>query len=239
MTSSSSHSARSSRAGAEVVRLDQVSKVYGNGPSQVEALSKVSLTVAGGEFLILSGPSGSGKSTLLNLIGALDRPSSGRVIVAGEDLGVLSRGELARVRRQHIGFIFQAYNLLPALTAVENAEFTLDLLGVARAQRRERALAALARVGVKELAHRLPGQLSGGQQQRVAIARALAASPDLILADEPTASLDSRNAESVLDLIQELNETGAVTFIVSTHDPRVMTRAKRVVHMADGQVMMP
>lgn len=221
----------------EVVRVEDVSKIYGRGPNLVRALSNVTLSIRRGEFVVLSGPSGSGKSTLLNLIGALDVPTSGSIAIGGQKLSDLRSRDLARMRRERIGFIFQSYNLIPILTVVENTEFTLALQHWRRRKRRQQALAALAQVGLADKAHRLPSELSGGQQQRVAIARALAAQPAIILADEPTASLDSVTADGVLDLIQNLNARFHVTFIVSTHDPRVMSRAQRIVPMGDGRLL--
>jgi putative ABC transport system ATP-binding protein len=219
-----------------IVKLSKVGKGYGEGAGRVEALRDVSLSVAAGEFLALCGPSGSGKTTLLNLIGALDTPTSGTIEVEGCSLGALSRRELARLRRDRIGFVFQAHNLIPILTAYENAEFTLALQKVPRRERRERAFAALASVGLAGLEDRLPAELSGGQQQRVAIARAIAPGPAIVLADEPTASLDSRSAVALLELMQALNERSGVTFIFSTHDSRVMERARRIVPLVDGSL---
>lgn len=222
-----------------IVKLSKVGKGYGEGAGRVEALRDVSLSVAAGEFLALCGPSGSGKTTLLNLIGALDTPTSGTIEVEGCSLGALSRRELARLRRDRIGFVFQAHNLIPILTAFENAEFTLALQKLPRRERRERALAALSSVGLAGLEDRLPGELSGGQQQRVAIARAIAPGPAIVLADEPTASLDSRSATALLELMQALNERSGVTFIFSTHDSRVMERARRIVPLVDGRLAPP
>jgi putative ABC transport system ATP-binding protein len=222
-----------------IVKLTKIGKGYGEGAGRVEALRDVSLSVAAGEFLALCGPSGSGKTTLLNLIGALDTPTSGVIEVEGCSLGALSRRELARLRRDRIGFVFQAHNLIPILTAYENAEFTLALQKVPRRERRERAFAALASVGLAGLEDRLPAELSGGQQQRVAIARAIAPRPAIVLADEPTASLDSRSAVALLELMQALNERSGVTFIFSTHDSRVMERARRIVPLVDGRLAPP
>ena len=216
---------RRETSGPAIVRVEDVYKSYGVGAARVEALAAVSLWVEAGEFLALSGPSGSGKSTLLNLIGALDTPTSGSIFLEGEALGGLSRTALARIRRDRLGFIFQAYNLIPIMTALENTEFTLALQRRPKQQRRALALEALAQVGLAHLALRLPGELSGGQQQRVAIARAIA----------PTANLDSASSGALLDLMQDLNDRLNVTFVFSTHDPRVLERAKRIVGLVDGR----
>jgi len=219
-----------------IVELDQVTKSYRQGSVDVPALRGLSLTVRHGEFTALSGPSGSGKTTTLNLIGALDRPSSGRVVVEGRELGGLSRTALSHLRRDRIGFVFQAYNLVPVLTAYENAEIVLALRGEPFAIRRKTVMELLAAVGLEGLEHRRPDQLSGGQQQRVAIARAIAARPAVVLADEPTANVDSETAERLLDLMEQLNRDRGVTFIFSTHDPRVMGRARRNVRLVDGRL---
>jgi putative ABC transport system ATP-binding protein len=211
-------------------------RTYRQGRIAVHALAGIDLTLERGEFTVLAGPSGSGKTTLLNLIGALDRPSAGEVILGGQNLGRLSAAELSRVRRDHIGFVFQAYNLLPVLSALENAELVLELQGVPRAECRKRASETLGAVGLGELKSRRPSELSGGQQQRVAVARAIAAARTLVLADEPTANLDSKTAESLLDLMLELNRERGLTFLLSTHDPRVVERARRVVYLEDGRV---
>jgi len=226
---------RQEASGDLIVRVDDVHKSYGSGASRVDALTAVSLQVEAGEFLALSGPSGSGKSTLLNLIGALDVPTSGTILLEGKAIGGLSRTALARIRRDRLGFVFQAYNLIPIMTAVENTEFTLALQRRPKQQRRALAMEALAQVGLAHLADRLPGELSGGQQQRVAIARAIAPGPAVILADEPTANLDSVSTAVLLDLMQDLNNRQKVTFIFSTHDTRVLERAKRIVDMVDGR----
>ncbi len=204
----------------------------------VRALDGVDLTVAAGEFTAVAGPSGSGKTTLLNLIGGLDRPTSGRVVVAGQDLGAMSRNALAEFRLHHIGFVFQSFNLIPVLTAEENAEFTLLLQGVPAAERHRRVAAELADLGIERaLLERRPHELSGGQQQRVAVARALVSRARLILADEPTANLDSTTGGRLLDKMKELNEKTGVTFLFSTHDPMVMERARRLVSLRDGRIV--
>ena len=219
-----------------VVEVEDVAKVYQQGDQRVEALRGLTLTMRGGEFTAISGPSGSGKTTALNLIGALDTPTSGIVRLEGADLGTLTRQELSRLRRDRIGFVFQAYNLLPILSAYENAEIVMAVQGVAEAQRRVRVMELLARVGLEGLEHRRPSELSGGQQQRVAIARAIAAGPAVVLADEPTANVDSNTAEALLDMMETLNREQQVTFLFSTHDPRVMARARRLIRLVDGRI---
>ena len=219
-----------------IVELDEVTKVYQQGDQRVEALRGLTMTVRSGEFTAISGPSGSGKTTVLNLIGALDTPTSGTVRLDGADLGTLSRQALSRVRRDRIGFVFQAYNLIPILSAYENAEIVMAVQGVAETERRERVMKLLARVGLEGLAQRRPLELSGGQQQRVAIARAIAAGPAIVLADEPTANVDSATAEALLDMMEALNREQWVTFLFSTHDPRVMGRARRLIRLVDGRI---
>jgi putative ABC transport system ATP-binding protein len=222
--------------GKPIVELVDVVKDYRQGALDVHALRGLTLEVSSGEFTAISGPSGSGKTTTLNLIGALDAPTAGTVKLEGRDLGRLSRSALSRLRRDRIGFVFQAYNLVPVLTAFENAEMVLALQGVKTARRREKVMKLLAEVGLEGLERRRPDQLSGGQQQRVAIARAIAADPAVVLADEPTANVDSETADKLLAIMERLNVERGVTFIFSTHDLRVMERARRVVHMVDGQI---
>jgi putative ABC transport system ATP-binding protein len=219
------------------VELKDVKKTYSAGPIGVPALRGISLQVAPGEFLAIAGPSGSGKTTLLNIIGGLDRADAGEVLVEGKNLQLLSTGELARLRLQRIGFVFQAYNLLPVLTALENAEFTLLLQGVQVERRKERVQKLFAEIGLANLEDRRPGELSGGQQQRVAVARAMVTEPALILADEPTANLDSATATALLEVMEQLNRAHNATFIYSTHDPLVMERARRLIRMRDGHVV--
>jgi len=221
---------------SRLVELEQVVKEYGDHGVVVRALDGVNLVLERGEFAAVAGPSGSGKSTLLNVVGGLDRPTSGRIVVDGEDLSTLSRAELSRLRLHKIGFIFQAYNLIPVLTAYENAEYVLMLQGVPLRERRERVLELLREVGLEGLENRFPREMSGGQQQRVAIARAIAPEPRLILADEPTANVDSQTSAALLDLMERLNEEKGVTFLFSTHDPAVMKRARRIIVLRDGQV---
>ena len=216
--------------------LRGLTKTYHQGRVEVPALRGLDLDVQAGSFLAISGPSGSGKTTLLNLIGGLDRPSGGTVRLEGTDLGTLDRKRLSRLRRDRIGFVFQAYNLIPVLTAYENAEAVLVLQGVPTAERRRRVMALLAEVGLEGMEDRRPDALSGGQQQRVAIARAIAAEPAIVLADEPTANVDSTTADHLLEIMERLNRERGVTFVFSTHDPRVMQRARREVRLVDGQV---
>jgi putative ABC transport system ATP-binding protein len=220
-----------------IVRLEGVSKVYGEGDVAVHALRGIDLTLARGDFAAMAGPSGSGKSTLLNLIGALDRPTSGTVEVDGRDLGHLSLAELSRLRRDRIGFVFQSFNLVPVLTALENAEYVLMLQGVAARERRDRVRALFAEVGLDGLERRFPRELSGGQQQRVAIARAIVAEPALVLADEPTANVDSDTGAALLDLMHGLHEEKRITFLFSTHDRAVMRRAERLIRLRDGRIV--
>ena len=219
-----------------VVDCDEVTKVYRQGTQEVHALRGLTLEVAAGEFTAICGPSGSGKTTLLNLIGALDRPSAGAIRLEGRDLGAMGQRERSHLRRDRIGFVFQAYNLMPVLTAYENAEMVISLQGVADDERRRRVLAVLADVGLEGLEDRRPDELSGGQQQRIAIARAIAPDPAVVLADEPTANVDSETSETLLEIMEKLNRDHGVTFLFSTHDPAVMARAHRLVKMVDGQV---
>jgi putative ABC transport system ATP-binding protein len=219
-----------------IVRLENVTKVYRQGAVDVQALRGLTFEVAKGEFTAICGPSGSGKTTALNLIGALDRPTSGTVVLEGNDLAQLTRRELSRVRRDRIGFVFQAYNLIPVLTAYENTETVMWVQRVDVAERRARVMDLLAAVGLEGLEGRKPSELSGGQQQRVAIARAIAAKPAIVLADEPTANVDSETADRLIDIMERLNREQGVTFLFSTHDPRVMDRAHRLVRLVDGNV---
>ena len=202
----------------------------------VTAVGGVSLTVESGEFAVLVGPSGSGKSTLLNLIGGLDEPDEGHIALAGMNLTSMSSAEMSDFRRDHIGFIFQSYNLIPVLSAAENIEYIMLLQGLAARDRRKRVDEMLKMVGLDGLGHRRPAELSGGQQQRVAVARAMASSPDIILADEPTANLDSKTGVALLETMRELNENEGVTFLFSTHDQKIIERARRLVWLEDGMV---
>lgn len=218
-----------------LVECRGVGKSYGQGEAVVHALQGVDLDIAAGELTALSGPSGSGKTTLLNLIGCLDRPSEGTIHLDGAELGGLNRQALGRVRAEKVGFIFQSFNLVPVLSALENVEVALRLGG--QGADRPRCEQALLDVGLKDQMHRRPSQLSGGQQQRVAIARALVKAPRLVIADEPTANLDSHNGASVLDLMRRLNEERGTTFLFSTHDGLVLERVRRIVLLRDGKIV--
>ncbi len=220
-----------------IVETTDLTKDYGQNGVVTHALRGVSLSMKKGEFTAMAGPSGSGKSTLLNIIGGLDRPTSGNVRVRGVDLSRMSGTALSRMRRDHIGFVFQAYNLIPVLTAMENAEYVLILQGVPPRERRERVRALLKEVRLEGMANRFPRELSGGQQQRVAIARAIASEPALVLADEPTANVDSTTAKGLMGLMRQLNEEKGITFLFSTHDQAVMKEAKRLVVLKDGQIV--
>ncbi|MEM6999441.1 MAG: ABC transporter ATP-binding protein [Pseudomonadota bacterium] len=219
-----------------VVVCESVVRTYQQEAVPVHALRGVDFLVNPGEFVSLSGPSGSGKSTLLNLIGGLDRPDDGEVTVGGVALSGLSESEMTELRLRKIGFVFQAYNLIPVLSAQENVEFILQLQGVAQGERRARSEQALESLGLADMRHRQPGELSGGQQQRVAIARAIVTNPVLLLADEPTANLDSTTTEDLLGLLRQLNERDGMTIVTATHDPIVMGYAKRQVHLRDGAI---
>jgi len=217
----------------KVLQFENVSKEY---TKDATALKSVSFTFEKGEFAALSGPSGSGKTTILNLAAGLDRPSSGKVILLDQDLSQLSALEITLLRRQHVGFVFQAYNLFPVLTAIENVEYTLALQNVAYGARKAAAKEALRDVGLEKFAHRRPSQLSGGQQQRVAIARAIATKPHIVFADEPTANLDATTTESLLELFKTLNDRRGISFLFSSHDPRVLKQTKRILEVADGEL---
>ena len=219
-----------------IVQLDNVYKTYGDGDVAVQALKSVNLDLAEGAFAAVAGPSGSGKSTMLNIISGLDRPTGGNVRLDGESLSGLSSAKLSRLRMNKIGFVFQSYNLMPVLTAYENAEYVLMLQGVKLAIRREKVMAMLKQVGLAGKEQRFPRQLSGGQQQRVAIVRAIVAEPKLVLADEPTANVDSETGAALLDLMTELNDEKKVTFLFSTHDPSVIKRAKQLILLKDGDI---
>jgi len=218
------------------VRTEGVWKIFQQEAEEVQAVRDVSLTVERGEFTALAGPSGSGKTTLLNVIGGLTRPTRGQVWVAGREVSEMSNQDLAQLRLNQVGFVFQAYNLLPVLSAMENAEFPMLLQGVPAEERAARVRELFERTGMTGLEDRRPGKLSGGQQQRVAVVRAVASRPALVLADEPTANLDSASSEALLDVMAELNRDLGVTFVFATHDARVMARSRRLVQMVDGRI---
>ncbi len=218
-------------------RLTSVSRHYGTGGVAVRALDRLELEIGDGEFVVVAGASGSGKSTLLQLLGALDRPSSGEVIFEGRDLARVGEGELAELRLRTLGFIFQQFNLIPTLSAAENVEIALAPSGLGAAERRARVAELLDRVGLAARADHLPSQLSGGEQQRVAIARALANRPRVLLADEPTGNLDSATGEAILELLDRLWDEEGLTVVLITHDPAIAARAPRVVRLADGTVV--
>jgi len=220
----------------EVTKIENVTRIYKTGKVETQALRGVSLSIENGEFTALVGPSGSGKTTLLQLIGCLDQPTSGRVIINGKDVSQLNRNQRADMRRGTIGFIFQFFALIPTLSAYENIEMPLLLNGHSASQRQERVMELLESVDLTDRAHHRPDQLSGGQQQRVAIARALATHPVLVLADEPTANLDTANGKQVMEIMQRLNQETDTTFVFATHDPRVISFARRVVELRDGRV---
>jgi putative ABC transport system ATP-binding protein len=219
-----------------LINLTEITKIYNHTSIPVHALRGVTLNVEKGEFTAIVGPSGSGKTTLLNIIGGLDQPTSGTVIIDNTDISEMRRDDLIDFRLNHIGFVFQAFNLIPVLTACENVEFIMLLQGVARSERDRRTQELLEAVGLADRAHSRPAELSGGQQQRVAVARALASRPSFVLADEPTANLDTQSAMTLLQLMEHLNHEHAMTFIFSTHDIRVIQRAHRVVTLEDGVV---
>ena len=224
---------------SEVATCRGLSRTFETDAVPVHALRGVDFELAGGEWVSLAGPSGSGKSTLLHLIGGLDRPTCGAITVDGLDLGALADADLADLRLRKIGFVFQAYNLVPVLSALENVEFILQLQGVARAERRRRATDALDALGLADMAGRRPGELSGGQQQRVAIARAIVTEPVLLLADEPTANLDTGTTVELLEVLRRLNQRRGVTILTATHDPVVMSYTSRCVRLRDGRIALP
>ena len=218
------------------VSVMDVEKSYRQGDVTVTALSGITVSVERGEFTALAGPSGSGKTTLLNMIGGLDLPDKGEIIVDGRNYRQMKSGDLADLRLRRIGFVFQAYNLIPVLTAAENVEYILRLQGVEKSERKKRVRAMLDEVGLSGMHDRKPAELSGGQQQRVAVARAIVSDPAIVLADEPTANLDSKNGEKLLELMKTMNREKVVTFIFSTHDSMVMEHARRIIYIRDGQV---
>jgi len=219
-----------------IITIENLEKDYNTNGIVVRAVRGVDLSIERGEFSAIAGPSGSGKTTLLNIIGGLDRPTSGAVKVADNDLSTMTAKELSDMRLRRIGFIFQAYNLIPVLSAIENVEYVLLLQGVGREERARRCREILAEVGLEGEMNRLPRELSGGQQQRVAVARAIVSEPDIVLADEPTANLDQQTGANLLDLMKKLNSTKKITFLFSTHDGMVMERAERLIYLTDGNI---
>ena len=219
-----------------LVNVEQVTRRFPLDHSFVTALDGLSLTIHRGEFLAISGPSGSGKSTLLNLIGCIDRPTSGRILIEGTDTSRLDPSQTSVLRREKIGFVFQTFNLIPVFTAAENVEYPLLVQGFSNTERRRRVAAALENVGLSARAHHRPDLLSGGERQRVAIARAIVHRPAIVLADEPTANLDTRNATQLIDLMRDLNQTLGLTFIFSTHDQRLLEHTPRIVRLTDGRI---
>ncbi len=220
----------------EIIKIKNLEKTYQDNGVPVHAIRGIDLDISKGEFLVIAGPSGSGKTTLLNMIGALDKPTKGNIYFEREDITKKSKNELSIFRLHKLGFIFQAYNLIPVLTALENIEFSMMLLGVPEKEREEKALKLMDELGIKDLANKRPNEMSGGQQQRVAVARAIINNPSIVLADEPTANLDSKTAGHLLDLMQQMNEEKNITFIFSSHDKQVMNRAKRLLILKDGVI---
>jgi putative ABC transport system ATP-binding protein len=220
----------------EIIKTEKLEKIYSENGVPVHALRGVDLVVNKGDFLVIAGPSGSGKTTLLNLIGALDTPTRGAVYFEGEDLSGKTTGELSTMRLHKLGFVFQAYNLIPVLTARENVEFTMVLMGVPERERTQRVLDLMRDLGIEELADKRPLEMSGGQQQRVAVARAIITAPSVVLADEPTANLDSTTGASLLDLMERMNREKNITFIFSSHDQQVIQRGRRLILLRDGKI---
>ena len=220
-----------------VIKTQNLDKSFGSGETEIHALRDVNLEIMRGDFAAIVGPSGSGKTTLLNILCGLDTVSSGEIQVSGRSLQTMSGSELAQFRRDHIGLVFQAYNLIPVLTVLENIEYVMLLQNVPSAERKERVRKFLTEVSLEGKENRFPAELSGGQQQRVAIARAMVSHPDIILADEPTANLDSATGTQLIDMMRKFNEELNMTFVFSTHDPQIMERAKRIVTLTDGQIL--
>lgn len=219
-----------------IIKTEKLEKTYSDNGVPVHALRGIDIEIKKGEYLVIAGPSGSGKTTLLNVLGALDKPTVGSVFFEDTNLADLSKSELADFRLKNLGFIFQAYNLIPVLTALENIEFSMMLLGIPEKERHERAKKLLNELGIEELADKRPNEMSGGQQQRVAVARAIVNNPTVVLADEPTANLDSKTGSALLDLMEKMNEEKNITFIFSSHDKQVIDRAKRLLILKDGKI---
>ena len=220
----------------EILRTEKLEKTYQDNGVPVHAIIGIDLKIEKGEFLVIAGPSGSGKTTLLNLLGALDKPTSGKVFFEDEDLTQKDKNQLSSLRLHKLGFIFQAYNLIPVLSALENIEFSMMLLGIPESERESKALTLMDELGIKDLAQKRPNEMSGGQQQRIAVARAIVNNPSVVLADEPTANLDSVTAGHLLDLMEQMNKDKNITFIFSSHDKQVMDRAKRLLILKDGKI---
>ncbi|TAL68290.1 MAG: ABC transporter ATP-binding protein [Bacteroidetes bacterium] len=221
----------------EIIRLENISKIYQDHGIPVQALKDVNLEIDKGDFVVIAGPSGSGKTTLLNIIGSLDIPTEGHVFLERDNLTHKKKRELSAIRLRKIGFIFQAYNLLPVLTALENIEFSMMLLGLPDKERHKKAMKIMEELDIAELANKKPNKMSGGQQQRVAVARAIVNDPLLVLADEPTANLDTKTANGLLDLMQKMNEEKNITFVFSSHDKKVIDRAKKLFILKDGMIV--
>jgi len=220
----------------EIIRTENLEKTYQDNGIPVHALRGIDLTIHRGEFTVIAGPSGSGKTTLLNLIGALDKATQGEVYFEGEALSTKTKKQLSDLRLNKIGFVFQAYNLIPVLTALENVEFTMMLKGIPEKERKQRALKIMEDLEIAELAHKKPNEMSGGQQQRVAVARAIVNNPTIVLADEPTANLDSETGKRLLQIMREMNQQRNITFIFSSHDPQVIEHARRLLWLKDGRI---
>lgn len=221
----------------EIIKTIDLEKTYQDNGVPVHALRGINLTIQKGEYTVIAGPSGSGKTTLLNLIGALDRPTRGEVLLEKENLGRLTRNQLGELRLNKIGFVFQAYNLIPVLSALENIEFTMTLKGIPEGERKKRALVIMKELGIDMLADKRPNEMSGGQQQRVAVARAIVTNPSIVLADEPTANLDSATGADLLDLMEKMNRERGITFVFSSHDQQVIDRARRLLILKDGRIV--
>ena len=219
-----------------ILKVENLEKIYQDNGVPVHALKGIDLTIAKGDYLVIAGPSGSGKTTLLNLLGALDKPTKGKVFLNQEDITDKKKKELSEIRLKKLGFIFQSYNLIPVLTTIENIEFSMMLLGIPEIERREKAMKLMDELGIKELADKRPNEMSGGQQQRVAVARAIVNDPEIVLADEPTANLDSKTGSNLLDLMEQMNSEKNITFVFSSHDLQVINRAKRLLLLKDGLI---
>ncbi|NCS88493.1 MAG: macrolide ABC transporter ATP-binding protein [Ignavibacteria bacterium CG2_30_36_16] len=220
----------------EILRAEKLEKIYEDNGVPVHAVRGIDLKINKGDYTVIAGPSGSGKTTLLNLLGALDKPTSGKIFFENEDITTKTKSELSQIRLNKLGFIFQAYNLIPVLTALENIEFSMMLLNIPEKERKEKALNLMDELGIKELANKRPNEMSGGQQQRVAVTRAIVNNPSIVLADEPTANLDSETAGNLLSLMEKMNSDKNITFIFSSHDQQVIERAKKLIILKDGKI---